>query len=610
MSNVEEIIALLREASAAYYNGGESKMDDDTYDGLIERLKEMDPENPYLEEIGATVQGSVPLPYAMPSLDKIKPGEQSLKKFLTNSGGFVLSEKLDGLSALWIPSSSQLLLRGDGLYGQDVSHLVPLGIQGLSKRCPAGSAIRGELILPRSHGVALARSWVNGQVHQKTPDSKEVSKIHFVAYAPVDPAHQFKRSKQFQMMQSYGLELPWHTMASTLDESYLSDVLQERRTNSLYDTDGIVVGLDAAPKNESSATKAKNPKDCVAFKMPLADQSAVTTVAEVIWAPSAQGYLIPRLRFEPVKIGSATIEFCTGHNARMIVTNKVGPGAKIVIRRSGDVIPKLDKVLVASKPSFPTDGTWEWDGDAATAAHIKALGNTDAMASAKLHYFLKTLEIPGAGPATASALIEAGIVGPSLLWAATSAKLSEVLGPKTGASLYANLRTTLANVGELALMHASSTMPRGVGDTKLTSLFAVEADPRKWPGLEAPIGWTTESFKSFLLAYPDYVSWRLKELAWIPYPILKVATATISVISGAISVGGETICMTGFRDKDLETAGTLKGHTFVPHLVSKVTILLVPDGPVKESEKVKAAIQRGTKIMSKSQFVAQYLASR
>jgi len=605
MTTPQQIVSLLREAADAYYNGGPQKMDDDTYDGLVERLKQLDPENPYLEEVGAPVQGAVKLPYPMPSLDKIKPGEDSLRRFLGNPGGFIISEKLDGLSALWLPGTSQLLLRGDGIMGQDVSHLVALGVQGLSKSCPAGTAIRGELILPRSAGVALARSWVNGQVHQKTPEAAMISKIRFVAYAVVDAAHSYKRSQQIQMMQSYGLELPWFSMLPSLNEAYLSEVLQERRTNSLYDTDGIVVALNSVPKSESTATKAKNPKDCVAFKMPLADQSAETTVREVLWAPSAQGYLIPRLRFDPVKIGSATIEYCTGHNARTIVTQAVGPGSKIVIRRSGDVIPKLDRVLVATGASLPPEGTWAWDLSAKdTAAHIKSVGVTSASTSAKLHYFLKTLEIPGAGPATASALVEAGITGPAALWAADAARLSEVLGPKTGAALYANLRTVLTKVSELTLMHASSEMPRGVGDTKLGSLFTVEADPRKWSAVTAPTGWTTESFYSFLAELPKYEAWRTKELHWIPYPILSAAAGSVAAAPVA---NGKTICMTGFRDKDLETKASAAGHIFLQSLTGKVNLLLVPDGEVKESEKVKAARSKGVSILSRSQFISQYL---
>lgn len=604
-TSIADIVALLQSASDAYYNGATPIMDDDSYDALLGRLKELAPNHPYLETVGAPVaQGGTALPYAMPSLDKIKPGQDQLTRFLANAGGFVLSEKLDGLSALWIPASKKLYLRGDGITGQDVSHLVGLGIQGL-KSAVRGTAVRGELILPRSEGQALGRSWVNGQIHQTTPDPALISKIHFVAYELV-AGLEAPRSKQLQWLVTAGFELPWYSVMNAVSEGELMTILQKRRIGSPYDTDGIVVGLDSVPRNESTKTKAKNPKDCVAFKMPLADQSAETTVREVIWSPSAQGYLIPRIRFDTVEIGAATIEFCTGHNARMIATERVGPGARVVIRRSGDVIPKLDKVLVASEAiSFPPTGTWEWIGDAATAVHIKPVGDSTAaaQAAAKLHYFLKTLDIPGSGPATAAALVAAKVLGPAALWALNGTELSTILGPKTGASLYANLRTRLASVDEMTLMHASSMMPRGVGDTKLGSLFAAVPDPRNWTTAVAPpTGWTTDSYRVFLAEFPAYVAWRAKELHWIPYPIgAKLATGI------APPTNGETICMTGFRDKELEAAATQKGFAFTPTFTGKVTILLVADGPLKESEKVKAARAKGTKILTRSQFVAQYL---
>lgn len=590
-----ELVKQLRAASAAYYNTGTPLMDDNAYDGLVEHLRQLDPAHEYFDEVGAPVEGAITLPHPMPSLDKIKPGEKQLARFLSSPGGFVLSEKLDGLSALWVTSTNRLYLRGNGLQGQDVSHLVGLGIKGLSK---SAKAVRGELILPRSQGVALARSWVNGQIHQSSPSAAEVSKIHFVAYEVMGGA--MKRSEQFEYLEGNGFEVPWFTRVDSITETQLATALKSRRDSSPYDTDGIVVGLNTVPRSESTAVRARNPKDCVAFKMPLEDQSATTTVRAVLWAPSAQGYIIPRIQFDPVKIGSATIEFCTGHNARMILTNRVGPGAKIVIRRSGDVIPKLDTVLEPATASFPTEG-WAWDGDEATAVHIKAVGSSTAMVMARMHHFLKTLEIPGAGPAAAKALVEAGIVGPATLLAATAEKLSAILGPKTGASLHTNVRSALHSATEMSLMQASSVMPRGVGDTKLTSLFAVQPDPRQWSSVAAPEGWTADSYRAFLAEFPNYVEWRSKELAGIPYPIMRPARAPAAFAEGKL------VCLTGFRDAALEKKAESKGYKLVTVFTKRVSILLVPDGPVKESEKVKTARAAAVPILSRSQFVAQYL---
>jgi NAD-dependent DNA ligase len=602
--SVPALVKQLRAASAAYYNGGKPLLDDDAYDALVEQLRSLDPENPYLEEIGAPPQeGSVRLPYPMPSLDKIKPGQDQLTRFLANTTGFVVTEKLDGLSALWVGSSKKLYLRGDGLVGQDISHLAPLGIQGLAT---GNASVRGELILPRAAGEKLARSWVNGLVHRKEPAAADVAKVHFVAYEVLAPVN-LTRGEQLAFLKKAGFEVPWTMVAKQLTVETLAEGLKKRRSDSPYDTDGLVVGLMGVPKSESTVDRVRNPKDCVAFKMPLDEQAAETTVREVIWGASAQGYLIPKLQFDPVHIGSATIQFCTAHNARVVADGKLGAGARILVRRSGDVIPKLDRVLApASAASMPAEGTYEWDS---TQTHIRVTSGTTstAVVAAKLGHFLKTLEIPGSGPATVAALVKGGITGPSSLWAASAERLSELLGPKTGASLHVNLRKALDGASEMTLMVASSQMPRGVGETKLKALFEHNKDPRQWrvgTGCTAPTGWTMMTLTPFWDTLKTYEDWRKKELGWIPYP--KGAGVTVEVAKPAVASKG-VLCMTGFRDKVLEEKATAAGYSFAPTFTAKVTHLLVPDGEVKDSEKVKAARSKGIPIVGRTAFVTQYL---
>ncbi len=86
-------------------------MDDETYDKLLEELRQKDPANSYLSTVGAPPTGTtVVLPFPMPSLDKIKPGQDALTRFLSQpcDAGFILSEKLDGLSALWVADKAAL----------------------------------------------------------------------------------------------------------------------------------------------------------------------------------------------------------------------------------------------------------------------------------------------------------------------------------------------------------------------------------------------------------------------------------------------------------------------------------------------------------------------
>jgi DNA ligase (NAD+) len=636
------LVTQLRAAADAYYNGGPPLMDDDTYDAAVERLRELDPANPFLEEIGAPppTAGAVTLPHPMPSLDKIKPGEDRLRRFLdgaaaANPGGLVLSEKLDGLSALWLPATGRLYLRGDGLVGQDISSVVgPTGPQGL--RPVAGGdrgpyAIRGELILPRAAGEPLARAWVNGVLHRKDTSASgndDTAKIRFVAYE-VFSTVSMVRSAQMLWLKRAGFEVPWWSAVAQASEGELAAALQTRRADSPYDTDGIVVAYNCAPKSECTVDRCRNPKDAVAFKMPLADQSATTTVRAVHWGTSNQGYMIPKLEFDPVVIGAATIQFCTAHNAKTVVEKGLGPGARIVVRRSGDVIPKLDAVLVAVEAAMPPAGTYEWVNGGgvgggvaeATAVHIRATGaETDEQTATRLYHFLKTLEVPGAGPAAASCLVEGGIRGPKALWDAPAERLSELLGPKTGANLHKALRTAMDKTTELHLMIASSKMPRGVGDTKLRALFAVEPDPKKWAASFSapPPGWTDATLSGFLAEFPKYESWRHAELPFVAYP--KVAAAgtgpkttaeairsgkVLAAAASAANAPAGTVCFTGFRDKELEAAATAAGYTVAPAITSKVTVLVVPDGDVRESEKVKAARTKGIKIMPRGEFATQ-----
>lgn len=579
--DITGIVATLKEAADAYYNGAPLKMDDDTYDALLDQLKELDPENPYLNTVGATPVGVVAtLPYPMPSLDKIKPGQDALDRFLA-TGPFVISEKLDGLSALWVAGTRRLYLRGDGIEGQDISHLAD-GLQGLGKE----GHVRGELVVSRSVVGTLSRSWVNGIIHRKDV-TDELKKIRFVAYDLMKPSG-LTRAKQFEWLASKGYEVPWWQIVAKPTVEDLKTALQERRTSSAYDTDGIVVGLNAIPVRPAAG---KNPKDAVAFKMPLTDQSATTTVLNVIWAPSAQGYLIPRLEFEPVTIGGATIRFCTAHNARTVVHNKLGPGSTVVIRRSGDVIPTLDRVLVGTVAQLP-EGVWD-----TTNTHLKATSDSAALTVAKLHHFLKTLKVPGAGPATAAALVDAGLLGPADIWKATGPQLSEILGPKTGATLYESLRAL--KPAEIDLMIASSLMPRGVGEAKLSALHTINPDCRAWPAISSAPGWTAETLKTFKETLSAYRAWRLSETTWIPYPVLPSGTVAVVAVKGSI-------CFTGYRDKDLEAVATKKGFAVASVLTTRTSILAIPDGPVKESEKVKTARSRGIRMLTRTELV-QYL---
>lgn len=620
--NIGTIVKKLKEASTAYYNTAKPIMTDDEFDALREHLEELDPTNPYLKEIGAkpVKEKTVVLPYTMASLNKIKPNTGAVAAFVKKSSNlptekqsWIISEKLDGISALWY--EGKLYLRGDGVHGVDVSAFAPYMLGLLPN---TEYAIRGELVLPR--GVipgTLARSWVNGQLHQKAPIPEELKKIHFVTYEIINVP--MTAWNQLTELKKLGFEIPWRSIwaGSSLNEEALGKMLLDRREKSIYDTDGLVVSENRIQEPQVSQEKtklkeAKNPTYKVAFKMLLTDQCSETTVQEVEWNASAQGFLIPRIRITPVVVGTARIEFITGHNARFIVDNKIGVGAKIIIRRSGDVIPAVERVVVPSTlpPSqlLPTNVKWKWYGNDPTSAHILMDGDapTKEMLSARLVLFAKTMGIDGLGPGVSAKLVDAGISTIPLLWTSSSEKLATAIGKANGAKIAEQLRKLQPT--EEILMVASGFMPRGVGERKLKIVFETEPDPRKWfgssgkglpvmagrhglpPGVMA--GWSVDSLNELKESMVKYEAWRQSELTLFPYPILPSASSASAAKPKELK---GTICFTGVRSKELEGLLESAGWKVVDSVTSKLNVLVVPDGEQDSTTgKAKKARDFGT----------------
>ena len=599
-----ELVNILKRASDAYYNHKtEGLLGDQEYDTLRDELEERFPNNPYLKQIGAPIEkGAVRLPYKMASLTKIKPDTGAVTSFAEASKvkQWLLSDKLDGISVLWVPKKRKLYLRGDGLMGVDISSFAPY----IPSLTPRGFnepwVLRGELVLPKDVPIdaSLSRSWVNGQLHQKKPIPEHLGKIHFVAYELLEPVGVI-RSTQFQRMEEAGFQVPVHCLLGTLNDSALGGYLRLRRDSSQYPIDGVVVAENSIPVKDLSED-VSNPKDMKAFKMPLEDQKATTKVVDVVWSASHQGYWIPRIQIQPVNIGGSRIEFLTGHNARVIVQQKIGKGAVIVVRKSGDVIPTLERVV--SMGDLPTLPEGEWDGDTETASHYKVKQGTSnsEMLAKKLEHFAKTLEVPHLGPGLIAKLMAEGKDTPNDLVTIEQVDLDLIVGKGMATKIYPALQACIEKATELDLMIASSMMPRGVGSSKLKALFALQTDPRDWKSIGNCEGWSDGALEEFHAFFPRYETWRRTELPSIPYP--KLSMVPVQVISGQ----GQQICFTGFRDAELQKLLEAKGHTIVSGVTSKTTILVVKDLE-DTSEKRKKADTLKIRVLLRDQVKAEFL---
>jgi NAD-dependent DNA ligase len=612
MSSEDSIVEMLKAASDAYYNGGNLLMDDDTYDALRDKLQEINPHHPYLNQIGAPLPkgavGGIRLPYKMPSLNKIKPGTGQLESFVQSSKKqeWILTEKLDGISVLWDLGSRKLYLRGDGRTGVDISSLAPYitGLLPKSYQRTEPLVLRGELVVYTADVPVgtLPRSWINGLVHQKAPDVLALKKLRFVAYEVVEPTRML-RLDQNVLIERLGFELPWGHCTPYLADELLSRTLIDRRSKCLYAMDGIVIAEDCIPQKDEDNEDVSNPKDMRAFKMTLDDQKATTHIVQLHWGLSYQKYWIPRIQIQPVLIGGSRIEYLSGHNARFILQNKLGKGATITIRKSGDVIPTLESVLIPSMDIPLPEGVW--DGDTETASHLKMKdedSTTDELLQKRLEHFADTLNIAHLGPGQVAKLIKDYIRTPKQLCTASLMTLTRILGAGMGTKVYNSLQAKLQTLTELDLMIASAILPRGVGAIKLKALFSLQSDPRLWKQISSCEGWSQEALQSFFPFLDRYAEWRTQEFSSPPYPVLpKVSIAT------PVSENNEVFCFTGFRSVELQKELETKGHEVGATLTKKTTVLVVPDLETNSEKLKKAREMKTVRILTREDVSREYI---
>lgn len=577
---MDTLISRFTAANNAYRNGQSLLMTDDEYDAGLEQLKKVQPNHPLLTQVRAAPSDKtkvVRMPFYLGSLDKAKTADELAKWTKKSKGPYVVSEKLDGISGLWNPGAKNLYLSGDDNMGVDVSpwlQHISLSPKTLSKDIPDDIWVRGELIMPRSlvPQGKLGRSIINGIFHHKLPNPAEAKKVRFVAYEIIGMDTDLTVQQQMAWLDNWNVWTPWFVSQNELSTAdTLSNILMIRRTDSEYDMDGLVIKTN---KPIVPRVLKGNPKDAIAWKPPNGE-SKITKVILVEWNASATGKLVPRVQIEPVHLGGSTIQYVTGVNARRIVDWKIGPGAQVIIRKGGDVIPLIESVEVTAPVSFPPEGTWAWDGPPETAINIvQKVADSTTLVSQYMK-MVKNLDWPNVGPAVMKAVVEAGYTTVPLLRKAPEADLKKLLGPVKGSNLFDHVQNGWSKASEIDLFVASPIRPDGIGSTRLEVLQVHEPDMTKWskPGLTAPKGWSPEALKEFQLLWTKYEAFRKDEWSFIPYPVPRKAIPTQLA---QVLVKGSVV-FSGVRDPELQATLEKKGYKTSDTVKADTRAVLIAD---------------------------------
>ncbi|MEV4888088.1 NAD-dependent DNA ligase LigA [Nonomuraea sp. NPDC055795] len=386
-----EAVQLALDASAAYYADGTSTLDDDSYDRLLRGIVAYEEEHP--EEVladsptgkvaGGAVVGDVPHSVPMLSLDNVFGAEQlaewaaSVERRIGRPvAEWSVEPKLDGLAIAARYRRGrlvQLITRGDGTAGEDVSHAAGT-IVGLPERLaePVTVELRGEVMMTAAQfddacakrqahdGTTFAnpRSAAAGTLRaQDRPYTCELTFFGYGALPAPDDAselavrlRELPHSKVMEWVAAQGVQTTAATPVAGVVAHSLERV-QERveqiaaaRAELPFGIDGIVIKCDLADDQAAAGFSSRAPRWAIAYKLPATEK--ITKLIAVEWNTGRTGIIAPRAVLEPVELDGSIVTYATLHNPADIARRGLMLGDSVVVYKAGDVIPRVEAPVV------------------------------------------------------------------------------------------------------------------------------------------------------------------------------------------------------------------------------------------------------------------------
>jgi DNA ligase (NAD+) len=459
--SVQEKVAKLREElrrhEHLYYVLDKPEISDLEYDAMMRELQELEAAHPELMTADSPTQrvggkpreGFVKVRHSSPmlSLDNAM-NEGELRDFDRRVhellGGeayrYVAEAKLDGLSMAARFEDGQFRLavtRGDGTEGEDVTdnartiRTLPLRVKTHLPRFE----VRGEVVMLRRHFEQLneererqglpryvnPRNSAAGSLRVLEPSITAARKLEFFSYLLLvdgKPAYD-SHWESLLAMEQMGFKVnPERARVANVEELLAFCQQMETRRDALgYEIDGVVAKVDSVPQQDRLGWTAKAPRWAIAFKFPARQEE--TVVENIVVQVGRTGALTPVAKLKPVFVSGVTVSNATLHNEDEIQRLDVQIGDTVLIERSGDVIPKVVKVvrpgLHRRKFEMPKQCP-ECGGDVVRAegeAASRCL-NSNCPARLKesvLHFAARgVMDIDGMGEALVDQLVDRGMV--------------------------------------------------------------------------------------------------------------------------------------------------------------------------------------------------------
>ena len=610
----KEIASIVKSCDKHYYKNNKPLMNDEQYDILKSYALDKFPNNSIINNGHMNIEISkdkVDLPYFMGSMEKIKPDTNALKSWRKNyKGPYVLSSKLDGISALYSTENGtkKLYTRGNGSKGLDISYLIP----HLQLPDVPNITIRGELLLRKdvfkqkySTTYKNVRNMIGGVMTTKKIEQSKWDDIDFVGYEVINP--ELKPSQQMTWLTQNNVITVSNQNSKYISNKMLSEILLETRENDPYDIDGVIVVNDKIYER----TNRKCPKHAFAFKMVLSDQIMESQVVNVHWQISKNGYIIPKVQVVPVEIGGATITYATGHNAAFIEKNNIGIGAVIQMVRSGDVIPKIKSVVKPADAPLMPNVPYVWNNTHVDII-LQDVDSNKTVQMKKILAFMQTLDVPSFGPGNVKKVFEVGFNTIPKILSMTHDDFMTIPGfkEKMSTKISTGIKDRLEKTSLADLMVATNIFGRGMGKSRAKIILKTYPDILTSPHSEEEKthmiikldGFSTKTAATFVPYIPKFIEFIQKT------NLQHKLIVEDKKVNTSHPLYQKKIVMTGFRDSELEKMIIEVGGE-ISNSVSKKTFLLLVDSLDSDSGKAVKAKKLNVHMMTPYAFQNQYLPS-
>jgi len=478
-----------------YYVLDDPEISDNAYDRLFVELKSIEEQHPELITPDSPTQRVAVAPVGelrqvfhhrpMLSLenaftaDDVIAFDRRVRERLENVERveYAAEPKFDGLAISLRYESGHLVLaatRGDGTRGEDVTHNVrtikslPIELHG---GAPKVLEVRGEVILTIAGFKAMnERALERGEKVFVNPRNAAAGTIRqldarLAARRPLDaffygvgevdgwklPA---RHSEVLEQLREWGLKISplvktVHGAEGCLE--YYRDI-GARRASLPYEIDGVVYKVNRFVQQRELGYVARAPRWAIAHKFPAHEEN--TIVRDVEFQVGRTGALTPVARLEPVFVGGVTVSNATLHNMDEVRRKDVRIGDTVVIRRAGDVIPEIVKVIPERRPATarevelpakcPVCGSDVERVEGEAVARCTGGLYCAAQRKESLRHFAsrRALDIDGLGAKIIDQLVEAGLVrSPADLYRLRLEQYASLdrMGEKSAANLLAAL---------------------------------------------------------------------------------------------------------------------------------------------------------------------------